>query len=71
MEFFKGIWRDPVWSKVIATIIVGIPASMWAFRAWIFADIYLSRAQVIGWSAFGALVGLVIGAQFARTRRVS
>jgi len=70
MEFLKSIWRDPVWSKMIATIILGIPATLWTLRKWIFTDIYLSRAQVFGWGTLAFVTGMALAVLFVRTRRV-
>lgn len=30
---FKKVWRDPVWSAVIAAVILGVGGSVWAFAS--------------------------------------
>lgn len=73
MELFKRVWHDPVWSKVIATAIAGMPAlAAWLFQGWVFADIQLSRFQVIAWCIGGIGFGAVMGgwAVHSRTRTI-
>lgn len=33
MSFIKKIWTDPVWSKVIATAVLGVPALFFAYKS--------------------------------------
>ena len=65
MGRLKSIWHDPVWSKVIAALIIGVPAVAVTvvnpLRSWVFTDITLSRSLVIAWTAGGVILGIALG----------
>jgi hypothetical protein len=71
VNLIRRIWHDPVWSKVIAAAIVSAGVAAWSLRGWIFADIDVSRSQVVVWFLAGLLLGVAIGVRmvYDLTRR--
>lgn len=62
MSWASKIWHDPVWSKVIASVILAALATAAAFapstRRWATESLGdISRLQVIGWFALGVALG--------------
>jgi hypothetical protein len=75
----RGIWHDPVWSKVIAVGIVAALTGAWAFRA----DVASAFGAVVDWltkprrlavgdlllaALFGAIAGAALFRRSARNR---
>jgi hypothetical protein len=75
MKWMRNAWRDPVGSQVIAWALIGL-LGLLAFwlstlvppaRAWVFETLdSVTRAQLIGWLAFGVAVGGALGALIYR-----
>jgi len=50
----KSAWHDPVWSKVIAAVIIAMVAGLWG--AWKWPDLGPSFRAALGWLAVDAKV---------------
>lgn len=65
----QRVWKDPVWSKVIANSIWWVPGAIYlifpAVRTWAAQDLgNISRIQVILWFALGVTLGIVVAYLF-------
>jgi hypothetical protein len=59
-ERVLGIWKDPVWSKVIATAIVAIVVSLWAYFNWETTKKWLLKIVNFQWNVLYVLLAVGI-----------
>ncbi len=70
MNTLRRLWHDPVWSKVIAGVILSTIGALWLVRNqlalhtinllfWLSSNVTLSHWSIVGWFLSGGVIGIV------------